>query len=224
MRDMAGRDNFPADYNTRLDSMRRDGTSLKVNLALKGLPQFTCLPVDRGQYGPTIHLLPDEEVVIRSFGEAFRAVQAGQLPDLPVIDWYIHTTVDPTMRDKDGHHNSALFVSWVPYELAGTTWEQEESRYVKHLLSICDRFAPGTSDLVVDTFVLHPKKIEQHFGITRGHILHVDNTYGFDQRVPYRQPIAGLYAASAGTHPGGGVIGCGGHNAAMAALKDLGLG
>ncbi len=88
------------------------------------------------------------------------------------------------MRDQHGHHNSALFVSWVPYELAGTTWEQEESRYVKHLLSICDRFAPGTSDLVVDTFVLHPQKIEQHFGITRGHILHVDNTYGFDQRVP----------------------------------------
>jgi len=223
MRDLAGRDNFPADYNTRLDGMRRDGTSLKVNLALKGLPQFTCLPVDRGQYGPTIHLLPDEEVVIRSFGEAFRAVQQGKLPDFPVIDWYIHTTVDPTMRDSHGHHNSALFVSWVPYELAGTTWEQEESRYVKHLLSICDRFAPGTSDLVVDTFVLHPQKIEQHFGITRGHILHVDNTYGFDQRVPYRQPIAGLYAASAGTHPGGGVIGCGGHNAAMAAIKDLGL-
>ncbi|MCY1054422.1 NAD(P)/FAD-dependent oxidoreductase [Nannocystis sp. SCPEA4] len=224
MRDLAGRDNFPVDYNTRLDGMRRDGTSLKVNLALKGLPQFTCLPVDRGQYGPTIHLLPDEEVVIRSFGESFRAVQQGKLPDFPVIDWYIHTTVDPTMRDGHGHHNSALFVSWVPYELSGTTWEQEESRYVKHLLSICDRFAPGTSDLVVDTFVLHPKKIEQHFGITRGHILHVDNTYGFDQRVPYRQPIAGLYAASAGTHPGGGVIGCGGHNAAMAALKDLGLG
>lgn len=223
MRELAGRDNFPADYNARLDAMRRDGTSLKVNLALKGLPTFSCLPVDRGQYGPTIHLLPDEEVVIRSFGESFRAVEQGKLPDFPVIDWYIHTTVDPTMRDAAGHHNSALFVSWVPYQLSGTTWDQEESRYVEHLLSICDRFAPGTSDLVVDTFVLTPPKIERHFGITRGHILHVDNTYGFDQRVPYRQPIAGLYAASAGTHPGGGVIGCGGHNAAMVALKDLGL-
>lgn len=223
MRQLAGRDNFPAAYNQRLDGMQRDGTSLKVNLALRGLPQFTCLPQDRGQYGPTIHLLPDEKDVISSFGAAFREVQSGRLPDFPAIDWYIHTTVDPSMRDREGHHNSALFVSWVPYQLADGTWDQHEAAYVRHLLSICDRFAPGTSDLVVDTFVLHPQKIERHFGIHRGHIHHVDNSFGFADRVPYRQPIAGLYAASAGTHPAGSVIGCAGHNAAMAALADLGL-
>ena len=57
----------------------------------------------------------------------------------------------PPCATPQGHHNSALFVQWVPYELAGTTWEAEETRYVQHLLSLCDRFAPGTSDLVVDT-------------------------------------------------------------------------
>lgn len=64
-----------------------------------------------------------------------------------------------------------------------------QERYVAHLLSICDRFAPGTSDLVVDTFTLTPPKIESHFGITRGHIHHIDNSFGFDERFPYRTPV-----------------------------------
>jgi phytoene dehydrogenase-like protein len=129
--------------------------------------------------------------------------------------------VDPTIKDGEGHHNAALFVQWVPYELKGTTWEKEEAKYVKHLFSIIDKFAPGTSDLVVDTFVLTPPKLEQHFGITRGHIHHVDNSFGFSDRLPYHTPIKGLYSCSAGTHPGGSVIGCGGHNAAMRVIKDL---
>ena len=60
---------------------------------------------------------------------------------------------------------------------------------MKHLLSLCDRFAPGTSDLVVDTLRAHPPKIEQHFGITRGHIHHVDNALGFTDRLPYATPV-----------------------------------
>ena len=69
---------------------------------------------------------------------------------------------------------------------------------------------------------LHPKAIERYFGITLGHIHHVDNSFGFADRLPYAQPIAGLYSCSAGTHPAGSVIGCAGHNAAMRVLKDLG--
>jgi phytoene dehydrogenase-like protein len=115
-------------------------------------------------------------------------------------------------------------VQWVPYALSGgKTWEQEEERYVRHLLSICDRFAPGTSDLVDGTFTLTPPKIEQHFGMTGGHIHHIDNGFAFADRLPYATPIGGLYSASAGTHPAGSVIGCAGHNAAMRVLKDLGL-
>lgn len=223
MRALVGAERFPADYNARLDALRREGTTFKLNLALRDLPRFTCLPEDRGQYGPTIHLLPEERVVMRSLVDAYQAAKAGRLPEFPTIEWYIQTAVDPSMRDASGRHNSALFVQWVPYALAEGTWAEQESRYAAHLLSICDRFAPGTSDLVVDMFPLHPQKIESYFGITGGHIQHVDNGFGFADRVPYRQPVAGLYAASAGTHPGGGVIGCAGHNAAMAALADLGL-
>ncbi|HGG58080.1 MAG TPA: NAD(P)/FAD-dependent oxidoreductase, partial [Nannocystis exedens] len=222
MRSLVGRETLPVEYNQRLDGYQRDGSTFKVNLALKGLPRFTCLPEDRGQYGPTIHLLPDEKVVIQSLIESFAEVKAGRLPDFPTIEWYIHTTVDPSMRDPDGHHNAALFVQWVPHILAASSWEVEEERYARHLLSICDRFAPGTSDLVADMFVLHPAKVESHFGITRGHIHHVDNAFGFADRLPYVTPVDGLYSCSAGCHPAGSVIGAAGHNAAERVLRDLG--
>jgi phytoene dehydrogenase-like protein len=221
MRDLVGAEQFPANYNARLDNYRRPGSTLKINLALKGLPSFSCLPGDCGQYGPTIHLLPDEAVVMSSLRQSFRDAQEGRLPEFPAIEWYIHSTIDPTVRDAQGHHSSALFVQWVPYALTGSTWEQEADRYARHLLSICDRFAPGTSDLVVDMMVLHPPAIERYFGITLGHIHHVDNSFGFADRLPYAQPIAGLYSCSAGTHPAGSVIGCAGHNAAARLLRDL---
>jgi phytoene dehydrogenase-like protein len=222
MRELVGQDALPQAFNQKLDGLKKDGTTFKVNLALRALPKFSCLPEDKGQFGSTMHLLPDESEVMASLTQSFADVQAGRLPDFPTIEWYVHTTVDPSLRDAAGNHNAALFVQWVPYELKGTTWEKEEARYVRHLLSLCDRFAPGTSDLVVDTFALHPQKIEQHFGITRGHIHHVDNAFGFTDRVPYRTPVNGLYAASAGCHPAGSVMGAAGHNAAIRVLKDLG--
>lgn len=222
MRSLVGAENFPADYNQRLDRYQKDGTTFKVNLCLRGLPQFTCLPQNRGQYNTTIHLLPDEPEVMMMLHQAFADVQAGQLPEFPAIEWYIHTSLDPTMQDAEGHHNSALFVQWVPYQLQGTTWEAESERYVNHLLSICDRFAPGTSQLVQEVFALHPQKLEQHFGLTRGHIHHVDNSFGFSDRLPYAAPIQGLYSASAACHPAGSVIGAAGHNAAMRVMKDMG--
>ena len=212
---------FPAGYRERIDRYRRDGTSLKLNLALKDLPRFTCLPEDRGQFGATMHLLPDEADVLPAMGRAFAEVKAGLLPEFPTIEWYVHTTVDPSLRDREGHHNSALFVQWVPYQLKSSSWEAEEERYVRHLLSICDRFAPGTSALVADTFALTPPKIEKHFGISRGHIHHVDNSFGFADRLPYATPIPGLYSCSAGCHPAGSVIGAAGHNAAARLLRDL---
>ena len=227
MRDLAGRSAFPDDYNRRVDGYLRDGTTMKVNLALRGLPRFSCLSgeAQASACGPTIHLLPDEGDVLASLERGFADVQAGRLPDFPTIEWYIHTTLDQTMKDEHGHHNSALFVQWVPYALGGgKTWETEQEGYVQHLLAICDRFAPGTSDLVVEAMALPPPEIEKHFGITRGHIHHVDNQFGFADRLPYATPVAGLYSRSAGTHPAGSVIGCAGHNAAMRVLRDRGPG
>jgi phytoene dehydrogenase-like protein len=221
LRRLTGREAFPADFNGRLDDLFRTGTTMKVNLALDRLPRFSCLPENRGQHNGTMHLLPQENT-IACIRQGYERVRAGQLADFPTIEWYIHTQADPSLQDGRGRHNSALFVQWVPYELAGTTWEVEESRTVRHLLDIAERFAPGFADSVTDVFALTPPKIESHFGITGGHIHHVDNAFGFDQRMPYATPVAGLYSCSAGCHPAGSVIGAAGHNAAMRVLEDLG--
>jgi phytoene dehydrogenase-like protein len=223
LRDLVGRDTFPAAFNEKLDGFRRSGTTLKVNLALDRLPVFSCLPEDRGQHQSTIHLLPQAPDVIAQVRRGFDDVRAGQLADFPVIEWYTHTVVDPSMRDAQGRHSAAMFVQWVPYTLSDGLWETQESRYVSHLLDIVDRFAPGTSAGVADVFTLTPPKIEQHFGVTGGHIHHVDNSFGFDQRMPYATPVAGLYACSAACHPAGSVIGSAGYIAATRVLKDLGV-
>ncbi len=221
LRELVGAENLPADFNAKLDGFRRMGTTLKVNMALDRLPTFTCLPGNQGQHNATIHLLPQEGDIISQIRSGFAQVMKGELADFPTIEWYIHSQADPSLKDAKGRHNSALFVQWVPYALNGSRWEDKEEGYVKHLFDIVDRFAPGFSDSVVDTFVLTPPKIEKHFGIRYGHIHHVDNSFGFDKRMPYSTPIAGLYSCSAGCHPAGSVIGSAGHNAAMKILDDL---
>ena len=221
-RALAGAEKFPASFNERLDGFRRTGTTLKVNLALDRLPTFKCLAENRGQHNATIHLLPHGKDVIRRVRQAFETVKDGRLADFPTIEWYIHTQADPSLQDEHKRHNAAFFVEWVPYELKDTTWEVEESRYVRHLFDIAEQFAPGFTDSVVDVFALTPPKIEKHFGISYGHIHHVDNTFGFDRRMPYATPLAGLYCCSAGCHPAGAVMGCAGHNAAIRILRDLG--
>jgi len=215
-------DGCPDDLRRRIDGYRRPGTSIKVNLCLRDLPTFSCLPERRGQHRATIHLLPEHDT-LANLRDAFAQCRAGHLPSNPSIEWYIHTTLDPSLRDERGRHSSALFCQWVPHTLADGTWEREEGRFVSRLLEICDRFAPGTSGLVEDVFTLTPPKIESHFGITAGHIHHVDNSFGFADRLPNRLPVAGLYACGAGCHPAGSVIGAAGHNAATTVLSDLAI-
>lgn len=224
LRDLVQEDSFSAEFNQRIDAYRRPGSTFKLNLALDRLPTFRCLPENRGQFGPTIHLLPEEEDVLASLRDGFEAARAGRLPEFPAIEWYVHSTVDPSLTDERGRLSSALFVQWVPYELAESSWSAEVERYSDHLLSICDRFAPGTSDSVADRMALHPQRIEEYFGIRYGHIHHVDNSFGFADRFPHKTPIGGLYSASAGTHPAGSVIGSAGYIAARRVLSDLGRG
>jgi phytoene dehydrogenase-like protein len=222
MQSLIGADNLPLEYNLRLARLAKPGTTLKLNLALSSFPRFTCLPEPPAHFGPTIHLLPDERDVMQSLRESFSAACSGHLPQFPTIEWYVHSTVDPSLSDEAGRLSSALFVQWVPYDIQGSNWEVEADRYARHLLGICDRFAPGTSELVVDYQVLHPRAIEAYFGITGGHIHHVDNSFGFADRLPHATPIERLYSCSAGTHPAGSVIGCAGYLAARRCLLELG--
>ena len=207
----------------RLDAIRLPGTTMKVNLALSRLPDFACLPPGApNPLGSTVHLLPGGDRPMDAVRAMWADVQAGRLPDFPTIEWYVHTTVDPSLQDAAGHHSSALFVQSVPYALAEGSWDERRDEYADHVIGIADRFAPGTADAVADVFALAPPDIERHFGITGGHIHHVDNGVAFADRVPYAWG-SGVYAASAGCHPAGSVIGAAGHNAAQRVLADLGL-
>jgi phytoene dehydrogenase-like protein len=219
---LVGPDVLPADLTQRLDRLFRPGVTMKVNLALARPPRFPGLG-DRCAGGATVHLLPGEDRPLDAVREMWRQVRAGLLPEFPTIEWYLHTTVDPSLSDPAGRHSSALFVQSVPHVPAGSTWAAETDSYVARLLAVCDRFAPGTTDSVVDVFALSPPEIERHFGITGGHIHHVDNTFAFDQRMPYVTGLPGLYAGSAGCHPAGSVIGAAGHNAAHRVLLDMGI-
>ncbi|HEV8246813.1 MAG TPA: NAD(P)/FAD-dependent oxidoreductase [Polyangiaceae bacterium] len=223
MQAMIGRERLPEAYNARLDVLQKPGSTLKLNLAFERLPTFRCLPENRGQFGPTIHLLPDESTVLGDLVRDFEAVQRGELPEFPSIEWYFHSPIDRSLSDRAGHISAAFFVQWVPYEIKGKSWDNEAESYARHLLSIADRFAPDTSSLVADWQVLHPQRIEEHFGISYGHIHHIDNGFGFADRLPHATPIGHLYSASAGTHPAGSVIGCAGYIAARRCLRELGV-
>lgn len=221
MRNLVGEENLSNALNQKLDGMKRYGTTMKVNMALKTLPTFACLPANRGQHNATIHLLPPEKGILQTIKKGFEEVQKGRLAEFPTIEWYIHTQLDPSLQDAEKRHSSAFFVQWVPYKLEGTSWEKEEDAYVKHLFSIAEQFAPGFTDSIIEYSSLTPQKIEQGFGITYGHIHHIDNTFGFDERMPYATSLQGLYSCSAGCHPAGSVIGASGHNSAERILKDL---
>jgi phytoene dehydrogenase-like protein len=111
----------------------------------------------------------------------------------------------------------------VPHEVAGSSWPAEQDGYVDRLLDLVEAYAPGTRDLLVDVNALAPPGIEEHFGITGGNIMHVDNSISFADRMPYATGVDGVYAGAAGCHPAGSVIGAAGHNAATLILADLGL-
>ncbi|HSV67155.1 MAG TPA: NAD(P)/FAD-dependent oxidoreductase [Mycobacteriales bacterium] len=221
---------LPAGLASALDSweQRSAGQTMKVNLALAGLPRFAALPADRGQHGSTVHLLPlgtdrRSPDPLGALRRAFDDAAAGRLPDAPALEWYLHSTVDGSLRDAAGNHSSALFVQGVPHEVAGSSWTVERPAYVERLLDLVEAYAPGTRDLLVDVSALAPPDIRAHFGITSANIFHVDNAFAGADRMPYVTGVPGVYAGSAGCHPAGSVIGAAGHNAANRILADLGV-
>lgn len=199
----------------------RPGTTFKLNLALSGLPSFTSLPEPRGQHGATIHLLPDLDDPLGAVARCFDDAVSGRVPEGPTVEMYVHTAIDPSLRDAAGRHSAALFVQWVPNAPEGG-WDEHRESFVARLVDHVERFAPGFSSLVVDTDALAPPDIEARFGITGGNIFHVDNTFVTTDRVPYRLGLQGLYACGAGCHPAGSVTGAAGYNAARTVLADRG--
>jgi phytoene dehydrogenase-like protein len=225
LRAMIGDARLPPEYQRRVDAFARGGSVAKVNLALSELPRFAALPDDHGQHRATIHLAPGAgHDAIARLESSFAEAASGRLPLSPPLELVLPTATDPSLRDAEGRHHASILVPWAPYDLAGTTWAAEEDNWLKGVLAVLDSFAPGASSLVVDVFTLSPKKLESHFGVTRGHVHHVDDSLVFGDRAAYTTPIGGLYACGAGCSPAGGVFAVAGHNAAERVLADMELG
>lgn len=152
----------------------------------------------------------------------------------PVIEMTIPSAVDKTLVSKDypGYHVVQLFVQFAPYDIDSKygSWSDLKFKndYADRVFSIVDEFCPGFSSSVIGRDILTPLDLEHIFGLHKGNIAHASlgiHQLGYTRPVSgysnYRSPVAGLYMGSAGTHPGGGVMGAAGRNCANAVLSDL---
>ncbi len=209
-----------------LDAIRKfrsEGTSLKMNLALSGLPEFRALPGSPGpQHRATMHICPSIDYVERAWDDA----KYGSPSRAPLIEMTIPTMYDPTLA-PEGRHIMGIFLQYAPYTLKGTTWDQQREPYSERILDVIEDYCPNIREIVVDRQTLTPLDLERRFGLTGGNIFHGEMS--LDQMfvlrpvagwARYRTPVRGLYLCGSGAHPGGGVMGAAGHNAAREILKN----
>jgi phytoene dehydrogenase-like protein len=204
-----------------VQAVRSPGTVAKVNLSLDDLPAFGT--VDRERLRGRIVLAGG----IDDLERAFDASKYGRISDSPYIELTIPTLVDPTLAPDGGHAMSAV-VQWTPYHLREGHWDSLRDDLGDLVLKRLEEVAPGISGLVREWQVLTPLDLERDYGLTEGHPLHAEP--GLDQwfawrpvlgLARYRMPVHGLYLCGSGAHPGGGVTGGPGANAAREVLSDL---
>jgi phytoene dehydrogenase-like protein len=210
----------------RADSIRTPAVSAKVNLALDGLPEFPAAAGDprllRGRIQVGTTSIDDVE-------RAFDASKYGLFADEPVLEATIPSLVDPSLvaGAKEGTHVMSVVAQWMPKGLAAADWEAQRGAVGDAVLRSLETVAPGISARVTVRQVLTPADLEREYGLTGGHPMHAEPALdsfwlwrpllGWSR---YRMPVSGLYLASSGAHPGGGVTGAPGRNAAREVLAD----
>ncbi len=217
---------LPQDFLRAIESIRIEGVSMKINLSLDGLPNFKCLPgASVGpQHKTTIHICPSMEYVERGFDEC----KYGRPSTYPMLEMTIPTTYDSTLAPP-GKHVMNIFLQYTPYSLSkdvAPSWHTIKEGYADRVMDQIEEYAPGFKNLVLHRQVLSPLDLEEQFGLTGGNIFHGEMTADqlFMMRpvagyARYGSPIRGLFLCASGTHPGGGVMGASGHNAAREILK-----
>jgi phytoene dehydrogenase-like protein len=207
----------------RVRHYRMPGTVAKVNLTLNALPQFIGVanPADlhgRLHIGPSIDYLE----------KAFDASKYGEISAEPYLDVTIPSLLDPSLCPA-GRHVMSVFVQFAPYTLAGGAgWRQNRDALEAAVIATLERYAPGIRNVIEDRQVLTPIDLEQTYGLTGGHVFHGEPSLDqlFMMRpvlgwARYRTPVDGLFLCGAGTHPGGGITGAPGRNAAREIVKAL---
>jgi phytoene dehydrogenase-like protein len=198
------------------------GSSGKVNLALDGLPDFTCMPGPGEHLRGAISFSPSVDYMERAYDDA----KYGRFSRRPYIDMIIPTLVDPAMAPP-GKHIMSCFVQYAPYHLAEGEWDDAaRDAFGETVLDTIEERAPNIRSLILHQQVLSPKDIEREFGLSEGNIfqgeLSLEQLF-FNRPVPgyarYRTPVDGLWMNGSATHPGGGIMGANGRLAALEVLK-----
>lgn len=213
---LVGAEHLPAEFVEMVRHIDYSSASAKVNLALDGLPDFNTGSVDptlalRG----TIHLVPDLAFIERAFDDA----KWGRPSQQPVLEITIPSIVDGSLAPP-GKHVASIFVQYAPYQLAEGSWDEHREPFGDRCIGLVARYAPNIKNRIVGRQVLTPVDLERTYGLTGGNIM--QGAMGLDQlgpmRLSCRTPIPGLYLCGAAAHPGGGVTGACGLNAARAIL------
>ena len=218
------RDTLPEAFVADVERISYASASLKINVALAELPSFRALPgtAPGPQHRGTIHICPDQDYIERAFDDA----KYGRPSAEPVLECTIPSVVDPTVAPP-GRHLMSMFVQYAPYELRDGSWDDRREAFADRCFDLLDEYAPNFKRAVLARQVLTPLDLERVFNLTGGNIFQGAMTPGqlFAFRpVPgharYRTPLRGLYLCGAAAHPGGGVMGTPGLNAAREILRQ----
>jgi phytoene dehydrogenase-like protein len=216
---------LPVDFVRQVRNFKIRGSSGKLNIALDGLPQFPQIPAGSPAMRGDLHVTDTIEMMERAYDDW----KEGRWSRAPYIDMLLPTLIDPTMA-PEGKHYMSVFVQYCPYQLAEGPWTAERRQaFGETVLGTIGAYSPNFRDLVRHAEIRTPWDIENEVGLTEGNIFQGELTLDqllFNRPIPgyaqYRGPVRGLYMCGSSTHPGGGVMGAPGANAARAILNDLG--
>jgi phytoene dehydrogenase-like protein len=213
---------LPSDFVEGVRRYKFRGSSGKVNLALDALPNFTCLPGPGPHMRGAISISPSVDYMERAYDEA----KYGQFSRRPYIDMVIPSLTDPSVAPP-GKHVMSCFVQYAPYHLKDAVWDdRQREAFGDAVISAIAEYAPNLKDIILHRQVLTPLDIERDFGLTEGNIFQGELTLEqlfFLRPVPgwaqYSTPIDRLYMCGSATHPGGGIMGAPGKNAAERIIR-----
>ncbi|MDH5507671.1 MAG: NAD(P)/FAD-dependent oxidoreductase [Anaerolineae bacterium] len=205
----------------RVRNIRFRGSTAKLNLALSGLPSFQSNPTTEHLSGHLI-VAPSIDYLERAYDDA----KYGHISSHPYLDITIPSILDNTIAPP-GQHYMSIDMQFAPYHLKDTNWEEQENHISEKIITTLELYAPNIRDIILHQQMITPQRLETEFGLTEGHIYH--GQMGLDQLLfmrpiagsgQYQTPIPNLYLCGSGTHPGGGVTGAPGYNAAKELIRQ----
>lgn len=211
------------DFAMKLQHYRMPGVVAKINLALSGLPSFKAVSNTEALSG-RIHIGPEIDYLERAFDES----KYGEFSKQPYLEVAIPSISDPSLAPA-GKHVMSIYMQFAPYKLKGSDWETQREALGETVIKTLAQYAPNLPELILTQQIITPKDLEDTYGLTGGHIFHGELSLDqfFTMRpildwAQYRTPIQNLYLCGSGTHPGAGLTGGSGANAAREILKSIG--